>query len=344
MAEDRLRFKLSVYPLTPVHIASGEWLDPTQYTIVNNRLYVFNQTRLISRLMSREPAKLKDAIGKGHGEISKFFAHYFDPSETDTWSQCHPVPETETNRFLADMENPGSQQLISMFIRNSLTGDPYLPGSSLKGMIRTALAYDTISAGASLPKTRDGRVDARDLEPSLFGYINRYNNRPDITSDPFKYIKVSDAMFDASALSIRLVSNLKAVARTPQNSQHSDGELDYICQVLNSGTLGIVAIVDVVKGKLGINDPVGLAEKCQNYFKARLAKDAKFWLNSPRKATYDKINELVAQNQPGQFLARLGRGSGSIYKSVIDLQTTPITRNLIEPVPIGLCRCKLEEL
>ena len=343
MADEKIRIRLRLQLVSYAHIASGEWLDPTQYTISNNRLYVFNQAGLITYLNRTHPAELHEVVKQGYHDIARFMSRYFDPAERDTWVQSHPVDEAEQKKYLADLENPAAQMLVSVFIRNSLTGAPYIPGSSLKGAIRTALVYDRYKSSSDLPRRRDGAIDSLLLEPHLFRYFNQ-NGRTDVTLDPFKHLKVSDAVFRADNLRLRVVENLKATARTPQNSRHKDGELNYRCQVLVKGVETEVQSLEFTTGKLGLNSVDELIQKNNRYFSDRLLLDQKyFYARNGGKEIFTALQGIVNALKPRQFLIRMGRGVGSIPKSLDKPLNEPITRNLVGGLPMGICRCTIED-
>ncbi|MCD8479077.1 MAG: hypothetical protein LRZ88_01850 [Candidatus Cloacimonetes bacterium] len=73
------------------------------------------------------------------------------------------------------------------------------------------------------------------MEAAVFNYMGF--KRPDITADPFKYLKIPDITFPAGALLLKVIDNLKANDQI--HRQHTPQELAYMAQVLAKGTVGI---------------------------------------------------------------------------------------------------------
>lgn len=332
-------YKLQIFPLTYMHIAAGEWLDPTQYVILRGRMYILNQPRLIAHLHRQDPAKLKAALELSHDKIAAFIYATFDPAIRDTWVQCHPVSEDMETRYRGDLENPGAQQLVSAFVSNHLTGNPYIPGSSLKGAIRTALtSYRLKDTRFSGQRLQSGVV--RDMEPILFEYLNNYG-KPDITHDPFKYLKIGDAEFPAECLVLRVVENKKKNDLEEKGRAHPGGELNYLCQALQKGSKGISARVDIDKRLLRDFPLDTIVASCNDYFREKLAKDAAFY-KPARQEIHASFERTLAGLGPKQFLLRLGKGPGSLHKSVNDPE--PTTRSFIGGLPLGICHCTIVEI
>jgi len=341
MPEMYKRWRLHVFPVTHLHIASGEWLDPTQYVITGNQLHVLNQPRLIAYLNAKDPAKLKEMVGLGHNMIARFLCDSFDPSQTGTWVQRHPVEEAYQKQYLQDLDNPAAQQLVSSFIANRLTGNPYLPGSSIKGALRTALvAWRAKDPAARIRRLSSGEISERDLEPILFGYLNDWG-RPNITLDPFKGLKVADCEFPMASLGLRKIEVRKKNPREESQRAHPGDELSYLAQVLVKGTPGLSTILAADRHWLGKFPIERMIASCNDFFRQKLREDDSFYLPE-RKKLHDNLAGWLANLKPNQFLLRLGKGTGSLHKSVNDPH--PATRSLAGGMPLGICCCTLEEL
>ncbi len=334
-------YRLRIFPKTYLHISSGEWLDPTQYVIKDNRMYVINQPRFIADLRKRDPGSFDKILGMTHDRIAQFFSDVFDPEARDTWIQSHPVDKGMQEKYDEDLKNPSAQQLVSAFICNHLTGEPYIPGSSIKGAIRTAmLAYLLKTTETPVSYASNGNVSDEYLEPKIFKYLDG-KGKPSITADPFKYMKVSDASFRPDDLILKLAQNIKRLQAEENIRKHGKGELNYLLQSLNMGTLGIAARIDFDERWLSEYPVSMIIQACQEFFKHKVEADNRFY-HADRKDNYQHILPLAEKKEENSFYLFLGKGPGSLHKSVNDPETT--TRNLVGGLPMGICKITLEKL
>ena len=334
------RWRLNIRPITHLHIASGEWLDPTQYVISANNFYVLNQPRLVSRLNAKNPARLQEMLKLSHDRIAAFLSDSFDPSQADTWTQRHTVEESYQKQYLRDLGNPEAQQLVAAFISNPLTGNPYIPGSSIKGAIRTALVDWRAKDPAARIRRVNGKINDWNLEPILFRYLNE-RGRPNITDDPFKWLKVADCEFSMQSLGLRKVEVRKKNKAMEASRAHPGDELSYLCQVLLKDSEGLSTVISADARWLKMYSMQKLAECCNNYFERKLKEEDYFYLPEKKK-THDNFKAWAKAMKANQFMLRLGKGTGALHKSVNDPKYQ--TRSLAGGLPLGICCCSLEEL
>jgi CRISPR type III-A-associated RAMP protein Csm5 len=331
-------YKMKVFPVTYVHIGDGEQLDPTQYVIHGDKLYVLNANRFIGKLLERDPQGLNQALADQGQNIGLYWNKHFNPQDKDTWYQCHPVDPIYQQRYLQKLADSSAQQLITSFITNSLSGDPYIPGSSIKGSLRTAILYHKLKTGSSsVTRDREGAISDRDLEAKVFAYLGNY--RPDITSDPFKYLKIPDIAFPAGALLLKRIDNLK------QNDQigrkHSPQELAYLAQVLAKGNSGISGSISIDKRFGLVTGIEEIVDICNDFFKAKLAQDRPYYKERNPKLL-SALDGMLERMETKSCLIRLGKGTGSIHKSVN--KENPQTRSLIGNLAMGICKLSFEEI
>lgn len=199
---------IRVTPLTPVHIGCGMDFDPTNYVIEGGLLYHFDPS--MAALAEADRAALRNAL-KGSGpdmllRVQKFF-HERRSTFAGVASHCVPVAVGVAGQYearighTAQRENDGARVVNQLEIERTAhhphTGTPYLPGSSLKGAMRTAW-LDKLNGGASHnPNDRN----ANDLEKRLLG--------GGFHADPFRLVKVSDAAGDGVASKVYFSTNHK---------------------------------------------------------------------------------------------------------------------------------------
>lgn len=181
---------LALTPLSPIHIGCGEDFEPTHYVIDDGLLYGFDPAR----------AMLPEHLGKRLGElgdkadllgIQRFFrehsAHFTPFADTlipvaqglaaDYKKQVGQVANREGNGKFAI-------NLLSIERTSHTGGQPYIPGSSFKGALRTAW-LDRLNNGQRVTDP-DERRNVSKLEKRLFD--------GDFATSPLRLIKPSDLM------------------------------------------------------------------------------------------------------------------------------------------------------
>lgn len=180
--------KVRIQTLTPIHIGSGEFLR-------NNVDFVEYQEGNKSYIGIIDPKKILELIGVEH---------------IDAWMTA--IEKRENIQDFVSRKNEHARPLdyISRKLENKVVsikegdtlkicihdglGKPYIPGSSIKGAIRTAVLATlpkTTTALNNIVKVKYGGkkdVSAKSVETELFG--------SDPTSDIFRFIKIGDAYFN----------------------------------------------------------------------------------------------------------------------------------------------------
>lgn len=191
-------YRLALTPLSPIHIGCGEDFEPTNYVIEDGVLYGFDPSRAVLNVL--QAAKLLDAANRASLlGIQKFFkdnAAIFK-AEADTLipvsTGVATIYEQRVGRA-ANIEASGNQVFNQLFIERTMhtgrQGQPYIPGSSLKGAIRTAM-LDHLNHES--PPMRDDNVQkgTPKLEARLFGHGDDPNN---FGRSPMRLLKVADLM------------------------------------------------------------------------------------------------------------------------------------------------------
>ena len=190
-------YRLALTPLSPIHIGCGEDFEPTNYVIeqdaaYGNVLYGFDPSRAV--LNDLQKSKLMDAANKASLQaIQRFFkdnAKDFKPHADVLISVSSGVAQTYEQRVgrAANIEASGNSIFNQLFIeRTSYTGQsrqPYIPGSSFKGAIRTAIV-DDLNQGQRPPE--DCKKSSEQLEKRLFG-------GGEFQTSPMRLVKIADLM------------------------------------------------------------------------------------------------------------------------------------------------------
>lgn len=212
--------------LTPVHIGSGVMLQ-------NNTDFVttdYGDDYFISVLDDR---KILDLIGVEH--LNDWLLSIEQKDNTinfvKRFAPNSKVADFSKRRLIDYSTGVKSNDTLKEHIHNGM-GLPYIPGSSIKGAIRTAILA-TLSVGVSdmenkimtgkIDKSGNSILSAVKVEKALFG------NDPN--SDIFRFIHVGDAHFERdSEIALRVVNiNIR------NNDNLQDDSKPQLIEAINNG-------------------------------------------------------------------------------------------------------------
>lgn len=206
-------FTIRLKTLSPVYVGSGREIDKKEYLYVNRseigvldfeRFFVFIQSRRLGKqfedfLISEMKGRLKDWLDRFRIDIKDIKPYL---------KYTLPCGDTSLKR--------GTKVQIMEFYRDPY-GMPYIPGSSLKGLLRTILLYQKVLSDVSMfesyknsvrkvvteSKQRKGnRTDrgllqreSKNLEVMVFNTLNRdKEKRADARNDVLSGIIVGDSI------------------------------------------------------------------------------------------------------------------------------------------------------
>lgn len=217
--------------LTPIHIGCGCEIDPAEFLIQDDKLVQFNIARVIEGLSAEEKARFVSFTDRADlKEIQNFLRRHLDIGR-------HAISTVDTaagfrREYAAKATNPNNRFRVEMMPRNLHTGQVAVPGSGIKGAIRTAIVnYLTNLDPATRPlvhqrvsNERDLKKKGRVLEEAALNYSSK-----EIHRDIFRLIHVGDAVL-------------------PDNATRID-------QAVNAGVRGIQIWVERLKSKADLNRP-----------------------------------------------------------------------------------------
>jgi CRISPR-associated protein Csm5 len=182
--------KIRLHVLSPIHIGCDDVYEPTSFAIDEQRkkLIEFDPMEFIRRLKPQETAEFsKTAAGDSLLAIFKMIKRFYKP---DIKGREVEVTEHLIDHYkkILNMGTFDKKAIINQFTINKTAFNlqntmPYIPGTSLKGALRTAY----LSALAGMKKIENYPKDkAKELEIKLLG--------GSFDTDPFRMVKVSDLL------------------------------------------------------------------------------------------------------------------------------------------------------
>jgi len=314
-------------------------LEAYEYTVVKERFYRVSLDRLLARLAPPEREQLNRYIERDLVGLRRFVREHFSPDIAEYHAAASPRFQRVYEEKLSQSQN---QLIVFPFLRTM--GRPLIPGSSLKGALRTAILDRLISA----PIPNNESADT--LEAWTLGYMG--DRRPNIPDDPLKGLRIADVSLSAEHI----------VAEQVETKKKEAGRLeDLSMQILQEVTVSSLTGQEAsFRGEIRIYEDFlnpqtsplkqgvrWLAEACNAFYRDRvLAAEERYFrgLKSVEVA-YQRIRAAIGQES---FLVRLGWGSGldSVSLNLRKQQPRPVkTRKLIDNrFPMGWLRieCKVK--
>jgi len=292
-------FKCMIKIESPIHIGCDEVYDPVSFVMdeKNNFLVPFEPSEFITSLDDQARDKLSSICCQGNLSSLLKLYKFFRGRKTDG-RRVSVTPEfvSHYQETLKISEREIKQKLNKFIVERSAfrpwDNRPYLPGSSIKGSLRTGY-LNHLCKGQKL-NTRQAKA----LEQRLMDYRS-------IDDDPFARVKVSDFQ-PAGNVKTKIVY---AVNKKKKLSDKEAGGPYQILEVIEPGAIFIGDIsVEDVHPKSSIKKPVNLETLligANNFFINEHSREN-------RQLSAVNIHAQEIQQHGGEkMLFRLGRHSGA---------------------------------
>ena len=197
--------RLHLTPLSPLHIGCGEDFEPTNYVIDDGLLYGFDPSRAALNDLQRK--QLTDVARRGSlPGIQRFFRDHaaaFKPHAHVVMPVCSGVARLYEQRIgkAANVEASGNQVFNKLEIeRHVYTGalqQPFIPGTSFKGALRTAwlddLNGERVPHDVEFKRNGEAKSSAA-MEKRLLWGPDQRGLLGDFQTSPLRLLKVADLM------------------------------------------------------------------------------------------------------------------------------------------------------
>jgi CRISPR type III-A-associated RAMP protein Csm5 len=306
---------IKIETLTPVHIGSGNLLyynsDFIKEKIDNDSYLVVISEDKIGKLLGNKGSQFIDlwleTISR-KGSIKDFIAQFYKNAKADDYAKRKVLLFASIN----------SNDTLKEIIHNGM-GLPYIPGSSIKGAIRTAILA-SLANNIQLKEqliNNNGRISAKRVEQQLFG------NDPN--SDVFRFIQVGDAYFEKETEIATRMVNLNITQKDDLMDKSKSQLVEAIGQEAESEFQLKIAkkYFDFVKPKYGalgnlpVNSINDLFSLINTHTKKLVEEDIEYWgnINKAGGENYvsemENILEIVNACETGKScVLRLGHASG----------------------------------
>jgi len=344
------KYKLKCKILSPIHIGTGSEIEPFDYIIKENKFYKISLENFLLNLDHRDKEKFNLLVSKNNvNEIRKFIIENWDAEKYAVDFFCDVSPEVN-KVYQENINHIENQLLINPFIRSKVNNLPYIPGSTIKGAIRTAIISE-------LAKKKNDIKNIRNIEAEV---LNCQNDKGflDPKKDPFRAIKISDGFLTINSTVILKIVNV---------SKDKFGKLISLkIQMLNEVTYSYISGKNIeFEAELIIDNNLqqthflktiinieSIKKCCNSFYQSKMADEDK---NFYQRTSLEKISHglCLQEFENNSFLVRIGRFSG-VENVTLDKYRDPNvpegkswgkTKNICEmKYPLGWLKITFEEV
>ena len=348
-------YRVKLTPLTPIHIGTGQELGPLDYVIKDGQFYALQAERMMETMGEEEKSRLLEMIEADDlVGLRKFFRENFREDMAKYKARVMPAMERKYEDSLENVEN---QLLVQPFIRSGIDGVPYLPGSSLKGALRTGI----LNALAHKKNVNKEKTTHWDFEFVVLNALNR-NGKRDMSKDPFRGICLTDFYGKQEWMATGEVKNVR---KNPARNRMEPVSIQMFTEVMLGLANGVEASLqgelrwdDFLFERTGIlGTKFSLPEAmryCREFYKIDLDREKKFY---ETEAEILKVLEMISEKErkmgEKETLVRVGRFSGVFAVTLEDYRDPRPprgkkygkTRNLFDgKYPMGWMRVQVEDV
>lgn len=363
-----LKFKL----LTPLFIGSGDEIEPFQLVPLSESHFVrINEGELIQEFDEQERRKFWELVSSDNlVELRKFIVgaakKRLQASSQSPRFVMYYLRSTKEfcKAYLSGLSSEEGLFPTLEFIRHP-DGRHYIPGSSIKGAIRTALVNSFYSPGETMvfveerkkrkneirkiPLNKDtvNKCKNDHIEPAILGYQFRRRDKivSDLSLDPFRLLRVADVQIPAETHLILANCYNVSLKRGSQRSQIPMRAEVLFANVGFQTTLSIVSHSKIKSRFKKTLDKQNIVDACNSFYKGNFKSEIDRFMTRWNVDRMMKLSEKIDKMKPLAFLLRLGRFSHVENMTIHQLASAESTsRTLFEKKePMGWIICILEE-
>ena len=298
-------YKLQCEILSPVHIGNGQEIDPLSYIIKEENLYYISfddfvlNMEAVSRCRFEELLEKNDLTG-----MRSFVADTIDLEKETIYSTS--VDYKVAGIYKSKIRDIRNQLRINPFIRTGDQKRPLIPGSSIKGAIRTALISE-LAQNSNLPRPK-GIKEEYQFESKVLRY-------QDGKEDPLRGIKIRDAQLEKHDTIVRDVKNVSRDSGRTLKSNNIQIFCEMTHSTISGKSTGFESTLNIdnslyqtkyLKKTFTTDD---IIRSCAKFYKDKMTEEHNRFYRGSDLENYSKmLMETPLDNK--SFLLRVGRFSG----------------------------------
>ena len=323
--------KVNLHILSPVHIGCDDYYEPMGFKVDEKRkkLIEFDPIEFFTNLNESDRKDFAKICEKG--TISSIIEIYKFISHREAKGREVEIPSKFLNHFKQVLSLPLNDErkvekelnnfAIAKTAYNPQTHQPYIPGSSLKGSLRTAY----LNYLANELKHRLDVEKPKELEEKLLG--------GSFEKDPFRFIKISDFRpLQQVETKIFYAINKKKV----QSKFDARGPYQMV-ETIKQGTV-FEGTINIEKPQMTVNEikKDNLFKAANDFYKKILSDEEKVLKNIQINFSLDqKLNNFKDKIGKTAFFIRIGRHSGAEAVTIEGYRKIKITQGKGRPPKTG---------
>lgn len=359
-------YNLTIEPLTAVHVGSGNVLTPLEYKIARTSSGAYKYVRFSSDSIMRRIAtdeKLRGeferfSLNNDMKSLQQFF--HQNMKNGDVSYLCVPTKKFEEKYAVNKNKDPleNASEVFEMY-RAAEKTLPAIPGSSIKGAIRTALV-DSCAQNAEDFDLESAKKDKRDRTGSKAEKLILGNK--DAKDDPFRAVQIGDCNFQNPL--VQGVGTLQIIKRNRNELSEANST-----QLQAEVILGKIASKDSNPQNFRIIIDEDLQAKKQvskSFSMEKIISECNYFYSSAFDLEYqtfyedadsdkldliEKLKSKISETKDSKksFLIRLGRWSQkesvTLYDENADFGKSRTVFDLDgQYLPLGWCVCTIKNL
>ena len=325
------QYQTTLHILSPIHIGTGEELDPFSYVIKEDILHFID----LSKWMDTYPDK--EALHRIMDSDNFSFVRLYIQQHIDLTTCTIKTIPIKSQKLLDTYEKAMKEQksqnqlLINPMTRNDINKIAFIPGSSIKGAMRTAIA------NAFVDKARVSSNDAfgrNNYNRKIFGPPNK---------DPMKNVKVSDISLNETST---YIFEAQEMSNNPDKSLTPKGFLEATISEITSDHMAhyplkvMISPFELYHTQVDVHFIIDTLN--QFYIPKFFHDEDEFYRHSMPKIgqiAFLKIKDRVHNMSPNEALIRVGHFS-HIECMTLDHVRKPRTKRGKDgkPLPWGTTR------
>ncbi len=325
------KHRINLHLLTPLHVGTGQDLDPFSYVIEDNRLHFIDLIKWMDAFQDKNTLN-KMMESDNFAAVRTFIARHISSKDFGIASisiDCQNL--LDTYKRAIDNQDPRNQVLISPMMRNEVNMETYMPGSSIKGAIRTAIANNFVNvAGVTSQDARRFKGNP-DYNEKIFGRINQ---------DPMKWLKIPDVSLGSDAT---IIIEAKEHPLNPNKSSTPKGFYE-VAKGLSQTRSPVVKSVALSLAPFEIHrqkiDVAFIIESLYRFYVSKYQEEyRKFYSAGSIRNMLEPVNQEIDAMKTNEALIRVGHFS-HVECVTLDKVRKPRTRmgKGGKPLPWGTTR------
>lgn len=352
-------YKVELSTITPIHIGTGEDYVPVDYVMKKdadnkNYFYFIRREKFIDYIM--DTGKYAEFLAISNDvsfmKINKYIYDNFTEEMID-WKI--PVSKKvfeiyDKNMSMEVKKNDTNRLEIRSFIQDSFKKNIYIPGSSIKGAIRTAvLNYKIKNGGKAFSLNHNPR--SIEIERNILN-IKEKNN----SDDPFRLIKISDFIPESNEKRYSFVDKIINVKSGNDLSEGKGVPILMELSLREKKFMGEITVINDASRGDNININFIIESMNYHYGESSYGFESKTFpnvFNNEIIKIFETVKDETKINN-NAFLMKIGNHSGAFevtmegYRKIkiktrdgyneSDRQTT-IWVNELKKLPLGWVKC-----